>query len=417
MTKIRKFQGGGQIIDEDELFDDKVIAGETGTGAAGTSTSPLDPPVDTGVPPADPPEAGNLAGATDLGNMGGSGLISNTEGGIEDTSTETSTDPPADPPTSEELSGVEMFLSDYGVNGGIITYEDGSTSRFSDLEAAEQSSILSSLIKDSVPTTEEKYNLDDGEVNLLNAIRESDQSPEEFINGIIDHRLQVLSAKSSLQNVDYAGAEPDAIYVKHLMDSKPEITDDEVAAELVKAQALSTYDDITEGLRQGYINQQNYAAGMEKNKSDKAFNEELEAQRHSVVQTVEEMEDIAGARITPEMKEFLLHDIMELNEDRDPILMENIFSDPKTMFKANWFLHYGEDYINNLNSYWKTQVSKAHKTAYNQAINGMPANPTIISPTGQTGGNKGSSQPVGSGVTFGRVLTEEELFDQENNRE
>jgi hypothetical protein len=36
-----------------------------------------------------------------------------------------------------------------------------------------------------------------------------------------------------------------------------------------------------------------------------------------------------------EMKEYLLHDIMELN-DRDPILMEKLFGSPEAMFK-NWF--------------------------------------------------------------------------------
>jgi hypothetical protein len=37
------------------------------------------------------------------------------------------------------------------------------------------------------------------------------------------------------------------------------------------------------------------------------------------------------------MKEYLLHDIMELNDNRDPILMEKLFGDPEAMFKTNWF--------------------------------------------------------------------------------
>jgi hypothetical protein len=41
-------------------------------------------------------------------------------------------------------------------------------STFSELDSAEQAEILSSLVSESVPSIEEKYNLDEDEVNLLN---------------------------------------------------------------------------------------------------------------------------------------------------------------------------------------------------------------------------------------------------------
>jgi hypothetical protein len=37
----------------------------------------------------------------------------------------------------------------------------------------------------SVPSIEEKYNLDEDEVNLLNTLRDSDMTSEEFINSLI----------------------------------------------------------------------------------------------------------------------------------------------------------------------------------------------------------------------------------------
>jgi hypothetical protein len=51
------------------------------------------------------------------------------------------------------------------VQGGVIIYEDGSSARFSELDSAEQAEILSSWYQ-KVPSTEEKYNLDEDE-NLL----------------------------------------------------------------------------------------------------------------------------------------------------------------------------------------------------------------------------------------------------------
>jgi hypothetical protein len=71
--------------------------------------------------------------------------------------------------------------------------------------------------------------------------------------------------------------------------------------------------------------------------NNKVFSEQLEAQRHEIVETVEDINDIGGASISSEMKEYLLHDIMELNDNRDPILMEKLFGSPEAMFKTNWF--------------------------------------------------------------------------------
>jgi hypothetical protein len=82
----------------------------------------------------------------------------------------------------------------------LITYEDGSSARFSELDSAEQAEI-SSLVSESVPSIE-KYNLDEDEVNLLNTLRDS-MTSEEFINSLVDYRMQAVSAQRELSTTDY----------------------------------------------------------------------------------------------------------------------------------------------------------------------------------------------------------------------
>jgi hypothetical protein len=100
-------------------------------------------------------------------------LVGGTDNFAQDPPEITDLDEPAGyvaPLESSDLTGVEQFLTAYGVQGGVITYEDGSA-RFSELDSAEQAEILSSLVSESVPSIEEKYNLDEDEVNLLNTAR------------------------------------------------------------------------------------------------------------------------------------------------------------------------------------------------------------------------------------------------------
>lgn len=390
MTKIKKFQEGA-IIDEDTLFNDD----EPDTGAAGDAGA-----LDGELAGQEGPEGGPGPEGVEKGDEGDEGDGAAAAGDESDYA---------------ELSGVEQFLTQYGVTGGVITYEDGATARFSDLDPGEQANILSSLVTESVPSIEEKFNLDEDEINLLNAVRDSSLNSEEFINSIVDHRLQTVIASRDADNTDYANLSGDAIFVKNLRDLNPEITDEAVAEELVKAKELSSFNSTTETMRKLYISEQEVANSTAQAERDAIFNDEIEAQRRDIVGTVEGIDDIAGAAVSPEMKEFLLHDIMELNDDKDPILMEKIFSDPQTMFEANWFVNYGKDYISQLNNYWKKEVSRAHKTGYEQATGRMPGNPTIIGEDGKAipnTGTKKSNQEAPLPGQFGKIVSEEELFNE-----
>ena len=300
-----------------------------------------------------------------------------------------------------------MFLSEYGVQGGLISFEDGTTAPFADLDAEEQASILSSLVADSVPSIEEKYNLDAKEIDLLNAVRESGESVEDFINNVVDYRLQSVVAKKEYLSTDYDSKSDDAVFAQHVLERHPELTDEEVADRLYRAKQLETYEDTVGTFRSMYKSRQDSEKSEQQQQDNLMFSEELEAQRAEVVQTVEGIDEIAGAQITTDMKEYLLHDIMELNDQEDPLLMEEVFSSPENMLKVNWFLKYGEDYINNLNGYWKKEVSKAHKKAYSEAVNGMPDGATVYGPSGQAQ----RANPTGP-KSFGREMSEEELFNE-----
>jgi hypothetical protein len=378
--KNKIFQSGGPIIDEDELFED-------GVGAQGQQA----------------PTGGSLEGEL---------IGDNTPPEPEPEPEDVELDEPAGyvaPVEGSDLTGVEQFLTAYGVQGGIITYEDGSSARFSELDHAEQTEILSSLVSESVPSIEEKYNLDEDEVNLLNTLRDSDMTSEEFINSLVDYRMQAVSAQRELSTTDYDAVSDDGIFVKNLRDSYPEITDEEIADELFKAKELTSYATTTEAMRQLFITHQAEDNQQLQEENNRVFSQELEAQRHEIVETVEDINDIGGASISAEMKEYLLHDIMELNDNKDPILMEKLFGSPEAMFKANWFLNYGESYMTETNNYWKNEVSKARKEGYLQATNGMPGNPVNIA-----GVNKNGQRVAPGNQNFGKELSEEELFEQEN---
>ena len=177
--KKRAFQEGG-VIDEMDLYDD-IKTSATGPAADVT------------------PLGGENVGTRDAEE--------------EDENLDNLYTVPADSVDDSELTGVERFLTEYGVRGGIITYEDGNSARFEELSASEQAEILRSLVLDNVPTIEEKYNLEDPEIDFLNALRESELSPEEYINNLVARRAQILDAQREAEVLEYSEISDDALFI------------------------------------------------------------------------------------------------------------------------------------------------------------------------------------------------------------
>ena len=301
--KKRAFQEGG-VIDEMDLYDDIQTS----------ATGPV----------------------TDVTPLGGENVGTSDEEENPDNPYTV----PADSVDDSELTGVERFLTEYGVRGGIITYEDGSSARFEELSAPEQAEILRSLVLDNVPTIEEKYNLEDPEIDFLNALRESELSPEDYINNLVARRAQILDAQREAEVLDYSEISDDALFIFQLQESNPDITDEEIEKELETAKSLASYQTTVNVLRKSLVAEQTALLEETRREQSEAFEQELEAQRTLIVQTVEEIDNIGGARITPAMKEYLLHDIMELNDNSDPIIMERLLVKHTVLMKQEKFLNH-----------------------------------------------------------------------------
>jgi len=388
MKKTREFQAGG-VVDEAELFNEPTDGAALGEGAGegGDAEETVAGEYEGGEGPEPGLEAGEGEGAGAGEDAPGAGVFDTNDDG---------------------LSGIDLFLSDYGVRGGIIKFEDGETAHFSELTPDGQKEVLSSLVTNSVPTIEDKFDLNDNEIMFLNALRESgSDNVEDFVNGIVDHRMDSVISEQAATNLNFGTIEDNDIFLMHLRENHPEFSEADLADELEKATELATYSDTVNVIRDSFIERQEVLKEDLQNKSDGAYWNEIEGQRHEIAGVVEGITNIAGAPVTDDVKEYLLHDMMELNDHNDPILMEKIFADPTTMFKASWFLEYGEDYIQNLNSYWKKEVSKAARAGYEQSVNGMPSNPTVVG--GATRFKQNSTSQSDSPV-FGQEVSEEDLF-------
>ena len=123
------------------------------------------------------------------------------------------------------------------------------------MTAEGQREVLSSLVNSSVPTIEDKFDLNDSEITFLNALRESGAaSVEDFVNNIVDYRIDTVVSERNASTLDFEKIADDDIYLMHLRETKPDFTDGDLVDELEKAKQLSTYTELTDGMREKLYN-------------------------------------------------------------------------------------------------------------------------------------------------------------------
>lgn len=290
-----------------------------------------------------------------------------------------SKEPKADiTPVSENHTGIERYLAQFDIEGGMIQFEDGTSQHFNDLDAERQEEILSQLHASQAATVEAKYGLDETEIGLLNYLRSNNLTVEQMVDAMVQERVAKLGTLQEMESQDFTKMDKDALYVKFLKETSPEATAEQLASDLAKAKELSNFEKLTETLRTQFIQKQEQAV-IERETAAKAEHTALiESQRQEIVNAVIPMTDIAGIPLDQNIKNSVLDSILETNEDGDSAFMDEVFSDPKALFNAAFWVKYGPAIVTQRDEQWKKEKSAAYKRGREDALNGK------VEPQGKT---------------------------------
>lgn len=294
----------------------------------------------------------------------------------DDTKKEDDESPDDDSPTSKEedketdvdMSGIELYLSQFEIEGGMIKFDDGSSKHFNELEASKQKEILTQLHGTSSSSTEEKYGLDENEIGLINYLRTNSLSVEDMVEGMVSERINTMMALQNIETYDYDQLEPDAIYLQFLKRSNPEATVDQLESDLSKAKEQSNFENMTNSLKNQFKQEQQLVVNSRLKEDQQEQQQLIEDQREEVVEAVLGIHDIAGVKIEDNIKNGILDRVLEVNEHGDSKFMEEAFGDPNRLFNAAFWYYYGPSLLEQRDNYWKQQKSAAYKRGREEAL-------------------------------------------------
>lgn len=277
-------------------------------------------------------------------------------------------DEPKDGDDNTNMSGIELYLSQFDIEGGMIEFEDGESVHFNDLEPAKQAEILQQLHGSNAASIEEQYGLDENEIGMINYLRANGLTIDELIDSMATERANTLLTLQQSTVVDYDAMSEDNVYLTFLRQSNPEATPEQLEEDLRIAKATSTFSKMTETIRGQFKTQQSLSLREAQAQEEAARNEELDNQRRLVVETAQGINDIAGVQLNDEVKNSLLDRVLEVNDDGDSVFLEEVFSDPTKLFNAAFWYYYGEEISRQKDEYWKKEKSLAYKRGRQDAL-------------------------------------------------
>lgn len=332
-------------------------------GDKGTSDKPIEKPTDEPTDGTDPSDQNTPPDGTEEPE-GDEGSKGSDDDGKEGKGKDD------DEGNSDNLSGIEKYLSAFNIEGGMLDFEDGSKKHFDELEPDKQAEILNKLHESAAQSVEEKYGLDENEITLINYLREQGKDFNEVIGDLATQRAEAYIASQNAQNLDIEKMSNDDVYAAFLRNSNPEATVEQIEEDLKKAKEMSNYENITKSIKDRMLKEHESTLTAQKEESKNKLFTEIEDQRKEVVAVVSKLETVDGLTINDGIKNDVLDSILNVDEDGDSVFMTEVFGDPEKLFTAAFWYRNGKDILATREEYWKKEKSAAYKRGLQEAGDG-----------------------------------------------
>lgn len=291
------------------------------------------------------------------------------------------------PPTQESPQNQPEgdFMSDFLKTRGIddlnnINFEDDNGQviqrSWNDLSNEEKINIL------NMPLEEQHEDNDNGltedEINLLTQIRQSNLSPQEYLQQIAGEQVEVTPQYKIDDLSD------DEVFLLDLESRVGELSDEEAAQALTTVKTNEEFfKKQVEGIRKEYKEREDLRTQQEEAQREQEQQEAFEQYQAQVVDAIQGFNSVGNFDLNfedadrEELAEFML--------SRDQAGKNYLFEalqDPETLTRAAWFILNGEEAFNNISDYFAQQIKLVSENQYKKGLEdgkkGVQTRPTVV---------------------------------------
>ena len=275
--------------------------------------------------------------------------------------------------TSDPEEGEDDFLTSLLKSRGI---EDKSKIKFAteegDVEEVDWDSLSNedklNILSSSESTPEN--GLDESEIQLINAIRNSGMSPSEYLQFIGNGEVERYIQNSQEPQYEIDAYSDDELFLMDFMSRMGEVTEDEATEALERAKA-------NEGLFKKQIEaiRNEYKQAEQENQMQAQLEQEQIAQQQydqfsdQIVDEINNLTEIQGFELNMENDDMQeLYDFITGQDAAGNNYLAKALSDPHILVKTAWLALNGDQMINDITSYFQKEIASVRKESYKKGV-------------------------------------------------
>lgn len=279
----------------------------------------------------------------------------------------------ADDHTNLNSSIVYDVLKSKGFNPNSIKIEneDGEIEevKFSNLSKEEQLSILSG-------EHEVDYGYTDSEIEAITFLRENNMSLNDLAQAIRQKTIEELQNSEPTYSVD--DFTDDELFIADFKNKYgSEFTDEELLLELEKAKEHEElFEKKVNKLRndyKAYEEEERQESEKRKQEEEMRIYNEYVSNMVNVAKNINDMHDTAELEYSD--KEEIL-DFIFTEDNNGKTELQKAFDDPETLFKAAWYIKYGDHVIKEIHKYYQSEIAKLSKQSKQNSVETVVKNKT-----------------------------------------
>lgn len=269
-----------------------------------------------------------------------------------------------DEPEEEDI--IVSLLKDKGINPEAIKFENEAgeieEKSFNELSREEQLQILN--------YDEDDFGLAEDEVSLINELRASNLSADEYKKYIAQQAIQEYldSNQEDTPVYEIDSIPDDELYLIDLKAKVPELTEEDASTELELAkQNEALYQKKVQGIRNEYKKKEELLAQQEEEEQRLAAQEFED----TIVAAIQENDTIDLGESSLTLSEDDMNEIASFILDSDVAGVRHIakaLNDPKTLVGMVWYALKGQEAFSQITDYYKQKITEASKYNYNKGF-------------------------------------------------
>lgn len=219
---------------------------------------------------------------------------------------------------------------------------------------------------------EEKSELDASEMELINAIRNSQLTPAEYVQYLqrvsVENYIQNTSNEMQTYSVDQYS--DDELYVMDLINRTNDITQEEAEEALERAKSNEAlFKKQIGAIRNEYKKAEEESLQYAKLKQEQEAQEQFNQFAESIENSIINFKEFSGCELNMSNEDMQdLYSFITGTDNAGNNWFSKALNDSDSIVQMAWFLLNGEKMIQDINEYYQREITNVRKESYNKGL-------------------------------------------------